>query len=86
MVISNFQNVCQGEADDHVLVTEPPYDPSISGIRLCGSETEFTSQTRSVNIRFVYRTNYSHAFTLEYKAERELRITKKTSKFQKNFF
>lgn len=63
---------------DHILITEPPYDPLISGKRLCNSEIDFRSQTRTVNIRFIYRNNYSHAFTLEYYAERKYyNLTKK---------
>lgn len=57
---------------DYLEFTEPPFDSTeYTGRRNCGHDVVYQTQTRSVLIKFVYWSNHSHAFTLEYVAERK---------------
>ncbi|XP_063700483.1 uncharacterized protein LOC134830827 [Culicoides brevitarsis] len=67
---SNITSNCVDEHDDHILIFESPYDPTLSGTRICATNSSFVTTTRTVTIRFVFQRNYTHAFTLEYYAEK----------------
>ncbi|XP_041770503.1 uncharacterized protein LOC121592782 isoform X1 [Anopheles merus] len=73
---SNFPAKCSVHNEppcrcDYLEFTEPPFDSTeYTGRRNCGHDVVYQTQTRSVLIKFVYWSNHSHAFTLEYVAER----------------
>ncbi|XP_053676710.1 uncharacterized protein LOC128726892 [Anopheles nili] len=73
---SNFPAKCTAHNEppcrcDYLEFTEPPFDSSeYTGRRNCGHDVVYQTQTRSVLIKFVYWSNHTHAFTLEYVAER----------------
>ncbi|XP_035793857.1 uncharacterized protein LOC118467456 isoform X2 [Anopheles albimanus] len=74
---SNFPNKCSTVYNeppcrcDYLEFTEPPFDAAeYTGRRNCGHDVVYQTQTRSVMIKFVYWSNHSHAFTLDYVAER----------------
>uniref|UniRef100_A0A1Q3FZT1 CUB domain-containing protein n=1 Tax=Culex tarsalis TaxID=7177 RepID=A0A1Q3FZT1_CULTA len=73
---SNFPTKCATNHNempcrcDYLEFSEPPFDVDQSGRRNCGHDVVYQTQTRSVLIRFLYWGNHSHAFTLEYVAER----------------
>ncbi|XP_053687164.1 uncharacterized protein LOC128736701 [Sabethes cyaneus] len=72
---SNFPAKCAVRNEspcrcDYLEFSEPPYELDQSGRRNCGDDVMYQSQTRSVLIRFIHWNNHSHAFTLEYVAER----------------
>uniref|UniRef100_A0A336LJM0 CSON003691 protein n=1 Tax=Culicoides sonorensis TaxID=179676 RepID=A0A336LJM0_CULSO len=71
---SNINSNCVDEHDDHLLLFESPYDSTLSGNRICSSNVTFLTVTRTVTIRFTYQRNYTHAFTLEYFAEKNLQV------------
>ncbi|XP_058462956.1 uncharacterized protein LOC131437553 isoform X2 [Malaya genurostris] len=55
---------------DYLEFSEPPFENDQSKRRNCGNEVIYQTQTRSVLIKFIHWNNHSHAFTLEYVAER----------------
>ncbi|KFB45013.1 AGAP006066-PA-like protein [Anopheles sinensis] len=73
---SNFPAKCAVHNEppcrcDYLEFTEPPFDSTeYTGRRNCGHDVVYQTQTRSVLIKFVYWSNHSHAFTLDYVAER----------------
>uniref|UniRef100_A0A182JAU4 Uncharacterized protein n=1 Tax=Anopheles atroparvus TaxID=41427 RepID=A0A182JAU4_ANOAO len=73
---SNFPAKCAVHNEppcrcDYLEFTEPPFDSmEYTGRRNCGHDVVYQTQTRSVLIKFVYWSNHSHAFTLDYVAER----------------
>ncbi|XP_055611974.1 uncharacterized protein LOC129758495 isoform X2 [Uranotaenia lowii] len=72
---SNFPTKCSHHNEmpcrcDYLEFSEPPFDLEQSGRRNCGQDVVYQTQTRSVMIRFLHWNNHSHAFTLEYVAER----------------
>uniref|UniRef100_A0A182JS96 CUB domain-containing protein n=1 Tax=Anopheles christyi TaxID=43041 RepID=A0A182JS96_9DIPT len=73
---SNFPAKCSVHNEppcrcDYLEFTEPPFDSTeYTGRRNCGHDVIYQTQTRSVLIKFVYWSNHSHAFTLDYVAER----------------
>ncbi|XP_055538591.1 uncharacterized protein LOC129726052 isoform X2 [Wyeomyia smithii] len=72
---SNFPTKCaiRNESPcrcDYLEFSEPPFELDQSGRRNCGNDVIYQSQTRSALIRFIHWNNHSHAFTLEYVAER----------------
>lgn len=72
---SNFPTKCISHNElpcrcDYLEFSEPPFDVEQSGRRNCGHDVVYQTQTRSVQIKFLYWSNHSHAFTLEYVAER----------------
>ncbi|XP_029726697.2 uncharacterized protein LOC109418923 [Aedes albopictus] len=72
---SNFPTKCAVHNElpcrcDYLEFSEPPFDVEQSGRRNCGHDVVYQTQTRSVLIRFIYWSNHSHAFTLDYVAER----------------
>uniref|UniRef100_A0A182NKH7 CUB domain-containing protein n=1 Tax=Anopheles dirus TaxID=7168 RepID=A0A182NKH7_9DIPT len=73
---SNFPAKCSVHNEppcrcDYLEFTEPPFDAEeYSGRRNCGHDVVYQTQTRSVQIKFVYWSNHTHAFTLDYVAER----------------
>uniref|UniRef100_A0A182M0J4 CUB domain-containing protein n=1 Tax=Anopheles culicifacies TaxID=139723 RepID=A0A182M0J4_9DIPT len=73
---SNFPAKCSVHNEppcrcDYLEFTEPPFDSTEhTGRRNCGHDVVYQTQTRSVLIKFVYWSNHTHAFTLEYVAER----------------
>ncbi|XP_052870346.1 uncharacterized protein LOC128275769 isoform X1 [Anopheles cruzii] len=73
---SNFPTKCPVHNEppcrcDYLEFIEPPFDETdFSGRRNCGHDVVYQTQTRSVMIKFVYWSNHSHAFTLDYVAER----------------
>ncbi|XP_035908260.1 uncharacterized protein LOC118510486 isoform X1 [Anopheles stephensi] len=73
---SNFPAKCSVHNEppcrcDYLEFTEPPFDSTeYTGRRNCGHDVVYQTQTRSVLIKFVYWSNHTHAFTLEYVAER----------------
>ncbi|XP_055630160.1 uncharacterized protein LOC129770972 isoform X2 [Toxorhynchites rutilus septentrionalis] len=72
---SNFPTKCPNHNAlpcrcDYLEFSEPPFDVEQSGRRNCGRDVVYQTQTRSVLIRFLYWNNHTHAFTLEYVAER----------------
>ncbi|XP_024945613.1 uncharacterized protein LOC107272410 isoform X4 [Cephus cinctus] len=56
---------------DYVWISEPPYE-DVSGTPFCGLYAPITyrSNTRTLSIALLYSQSHSHAFTLEYTAER----------------
>uniref|UniRef100_A0A182P0W9 CUB domain-containing protein n=1 Tax=Anopheles epiroticus TaxID=199890 RepID=A0A182P0W9_9DIPT len=76
LIYSNFPAKCSVHNEppcrcDYLEFTEPPFDSTeYTGRRNCGHDVVYQTQTRSVLIKFVYWSNHSHAFTLEYVAER----------------
>ncbi|EAT33410.1 AAEL014315-PA [Aedes aegypti] len=72
---SNFPSKCSVHNElpcrcNFLEFSEPPFDVEQSGRRNCGHDVVYQTQTRSVLIRFIYWSNHSHAFTLDYVAER----------------
>ncbi|XP_052896896.1 uncharacterized protein LOC128303859 [Anopheles moucheti] len=73
---SNFPAKCSVHNEppcrcDYLEFSEPPFDSTEhTGRRNCGHDVVYQTQTRSVLIKFVYWSNHTHAFTLEYVAER----------------
>ncbi|XP_049295942.1 uncharacterized protein LOC125770421 isoform X2 [Anopheles funestus] len=73
---SNFPAKCSVHNEppcrcDYLEFTEPPFDSTEhTGRRNCGHDVVYQTQTRSVLIKFIYWSNHTHAFTLEYVAER----------------
>ncbi|XP_062540413.1 uncharacterized protein LOC134208662 [Armigeres subalbatus] len=72
---SNFPTKCAIHNElpcrcDYLEFSEPPFDVEQTGRRNCGHDVVYQTQTRSVLIRFIYWSNHSHAFTLDYVAER----------------
>lgn len=56
---------------DFIILSEPPYDSQQNLVYNCGNLLAYQSQTRSIQIKFVFWNNYTDAFQLEYSAERE---------------
>lgn len=56
---------------DYIVLSEPPYDSSQNLVYNCGSLMAYQTQTRSIQIKFVYWNNYTDAFQLEYSSERK---------------
>ncbi|XP_017880021.1 uncharacterized protein LOC108624916 isoform X2 [Ceratina calcarata] len=56
---------------DYVWISEPPYE-DVSGTPFCGLYAPITyrSSTRTLSITLFYSQSHTHAFTLEYMAER----------------
>ncbi|XP_065079814.1 uncharacterized protein Culd isoform X3 [Ochlerotatus camptorhynchus] len=72
---SNFPTKCAVHNElpcrcDYLEFSEPPFEVEQSGRRSCGHDVVYQTQTRSVLIKFLHWSNHSHAFTLEYVAER----------------
>lgn len=72
---SNFPTKCAVHNElpcrcDYLEFSEPPFDVEQTARRNCGHDVVYQTQTRSVLIRFLYWGNHSHAFTLDYVAER----------------
>ncbi|XP_017129511.1 uncharacterized protein LOC108147474 isoform X1 [Drosophila elegans] len=59
---------------EHIQFSEPPYDSTISGQEFCGDGKVFRSKTRTLQLKFFYRTNNAHVFSLQYFSERNVRI------------
>lgn len=63
---------------DHLFLYEPPYDASQMGQQFCAKDTNhlhqvYISQTRSLIIKYFYRTNHTgDVFKLDYISERRL--------------
>lgn len=56
---------------DHIMISEPPYDKQSNIIHNCGNMIEVQSRTRSIQLRFVYSSNYIGAFQVEYQSLRK---------------
>ncbi|XP_058836488.1 uncharacterized protein LOC131693035 isoform X2 [Topomyia yanbarensis] len=72
---SNFPTKCSIRNElpcrcDYLEFSEPPFEEDQSRRRNCGNDVIYQSQTRSVLIKFIHWNNHTHAFTLEYVAER----------------
>lgn len=72
---SNFPTKCAVKNElpcrcDYLEFSEPPFEVEQSGRRNCGHDVVYQTQTRTVLIKFLHWSNHSHAFTLEYVAER----------------
>lgn len=77
---TNFSKICENPNRnignptsrcpcDHIQFSEPPYEPDVSGHYFCGDGKVFRSQTRSLMMKFFYKTPADHIFTLQYFSE-----------------
>ncbi|CAD7083254.1 unnamed protein product [Hermetia illucens] len=82
---TNFSKICENPNRnignptsrcpcDHIQFSEPPYEPDVSGHYFCGDGKVFRSQTRSLMMKFFYKTPAEHIFTLQYFSERNVKI------------
>lgn len=73
----NFTTDCLNQNDEYTTtcncnylwLSEPPYDSVQYGKRICGDVIQYISKTRTISIKYIYQTNHSHVFTLDYLAE-----------------
>lgn len=66
---------------DYIVLSEPPYDTPQNLVHNCGNLLTYQTQTRSIQIKFVYWNNYSDAFQLEFSSEREFASSKGFHRF-----
>lgn len=64
LIKSNFSKNNEECGPDYIEFTEPPYGSEVSGNRVCSAEASGKSLTRDVLMRFVFSSDYEHAFDM----------------------